>query len=179
MASRLPQEGLARSRDPYAGSQFGWYGAEPAFLLRLERNLMRIPEPVSCVEGARDLVYNVNGLVVCGDLETHNLRIVFEPDPYLSRHTGLPPCDYPSVYTDVGRPRKHNHADFGLCLWDAHDQPDRRWQHQQGMHSLVEITRRHLFCELHWWRTGGVQGGEWPVDDAPHELPAARRRGRR
>ena len=179
MASPLPHQGPARSRDPYANSPFGWYGAEPAFLLRLERNLKHIPEPVTCIEGARELIYKVKDLAVCGDLEAHNLRIVFEPDPYLARHTGLPPCDYPCIYTDVDRPRKHNHADTGLCLWEPSDPPERRWQHQLGLHSLVELPRRHLFCELHWWRTGGARRGEWPVEDAPHGLPAARKRVRR
>jgi hypothetical protein len=83
---------------------------------------------------------------------------------------GIPPCDYPRVFTDVDRPRLHQNRDGSLWLWAPHDPPDRRWWHGDGLRALVEITRRHLLCELEWWRTGGTKG-VWSIEDAPHGGP--------
>lgn len=116
------------------------------------------------------LRYRVDGLVVPGDLQHHDLRIDFGRGPLGEWALGIAPADYPSVYTSVNRPRKHANADASLCLWASYDPPERRWWHGQGLLVIVEIVRRHLLLELNWWRTGGPRGGEWPVEDAPHDV---------
>lgn len=157
----------ARGIDPYADTPFAWYGVDPVFQIRLERNMKKISEGVQRVEEASRLTYLVRDLYVPGDLQRHNLAIVFTPGP-VPWAAGIAPCDYPSVFTDVERERLHLHGDGSLCLWASYDPPERRWHHGLGLHSLVEIARRHLLFEIHWWRTGGPDDGEWPVEDAPH-----------
>lgn len=168
---------LASSRDPYAGLPFGWYGEVPAFQVRLERDLARIKGisgPVTRHLDEHQLRYEVPGLEVPGDLEIHNITIVFWPDHSLARRFGIPACDYPIVSTDVRRTRKHENSDGTLCLWAAFDPPERRWNHLQGLGTLVEVIRTHLFLEHHWLMTGGPGRGEWIIPDAPHGPPQAR-----
>lgn len=167
---------LARRRghDPYDGSPFGWYGAEPAFHVRVERGMRSIRDiagPVTSVLTDRELVYSVPGLAVPGDLERHDLTIKFHRTQLPDWTLGIARCDYPDVFTSVDRPRKHQHSYGALCLWASYDPPEQRWWHGDGLLSLVEIARAHLFLELHWWHTGGDHGGEWVVPDAPHGLP--------
>lgn len=159
-----------RGADPYLGTTSGWYGHDPVFQITLERTMNAVPEPVRRVVRANELAYLVGDLDVPGDLEAHNITIRFLPTPP-AWAAGIPPCDYPSVFTDVDRPRLHQNRDGSLCLWAPHDPPDRRWWHGDGLRALVEITRRHLLCELEWWRTGGTKGGVWPIEDAPHGGP--------
>lgn len=111
----------------------------------------------------------MQALQVPGDLKHHNIAIVFDKSP--PAWANGPAQDWPRVFTDVDRPRKHHYPDGSLCMWAPFDPSERRWHHRDGLHVLVEIARRHLFCEIHWWRTGGPEGGEWPVEDAPHGLP--------
>lgn len=143
------------------------------FHIILERTKRDIPEAAHKSQLPGALEYRVRNLVVPGDLERHNLMITFKPSPP-QWAAGIPACDYPSVFTDVDRRRLHVNGDTSLCLWAPHDPPERRWWHRDGLHSLVEIVRRHLLFEIHWSRTGGPRGGEWPVEDAPHGRSAVR-----
>lgn len=168
--------GRARYRDPYPNPDpmFGWYGAEPAFHVRLERDMAEvhgIAGPITRHLEPRVLTYKVSGLEVPGDLERHDLTIAFQRGPLGSWASGIAPCDYPAVHTSINRTRKHQNVDGSLCLWASYDPPERRWWHGEGIQALVEITRRHLLLELHWLSTGGEANGEWAVDDAPHGAP--------
>jgi hypothetical protein len=161
--------GRTLHRDPYPDSPFGWYGAEPAFQILVERNMAKvegIARPITRVQGSKTLRYEVVGLEVPGDLERHDLAIVFHCGLLGEWACGIAACDYPAVFTSVDRPRKHQNPNGSLCLWAPFDPPERRWWHGDGLKALVEIVRRHLLLELHWWRTGG----EWAVEDAPHGL---------
>lgn len=172
MTSAVPHPALrARGIDPYANTLFGWYGQEPAFQILVERNIKYIPEKVTRSEATdAELVYTVAGLDVPGDLERHNLEIKFLPiAPAWA--CGIPACDCPSVFTDIDRPRLHQNGDESLCMWAPFDPPERRWWHRDGLHALVEIARRHLLLEIHWFRTGAIRGGKWAVEDAPHGEP--------
>jgi hypothetical protein len=167
-----------RFRDPYADTTFGWYGVDPVFRVLVERNVNNVvgfePPFRRIVEDDR-LRYEFRGLEVTGDLERHDLTIDFTRGPLGLWAMGIAPCDYPSVSTNVERQRKHIHGDGSLCLWAAFDPPHRRWWHGDGLQAIVEIARRHLFYELHWWRTGGPETGEWVGDEAPHGIPQGAR----
>ena len=140
------------------------------FQIILERTIRDIPERVDRQIIETKLSYSVSELKVPGDVERHNIEISFVqvPPPWAN---GIPACDYPRVTTDVDRPRLHVNGDTSLCLWAPFDPPARRWWHRDGIHNLVELVRRHLLFEIHWWRTGGHRGGEWPFPDAPHGAP--------
>jgi hypothetical protein len=163
-----------RGTDPYATTAFGWYAHDPVFQVMLERGLRQIDDiagPVRRELADSRLSYYVPGLHVPGDPATHDLRIEFQPNPLGAWAAGIASCDYPRVFTSVARPRKHENPDGSLCLWASYDPPERRWWHGDGLRALVEITRRHLLLELHWYATGGRKRGEWAVEDAPHGLP--------
>lgn len=164
-----------RGHDPFDETEFGWYGNDPVFRIMVERNLRAVCGVGRPARGqllGDRLVYVFGDLEVPGDLARHDLKVVFRPGPLPAWASGIAACDYPSVYTSVDRPRKHFHSDGALCLWASFDPPERRWWHGDGLLPLVELARRHLFFELHWWRTGGGRGGEWLGDEAPHGVPA-------
>jgi fructose-1,6-bisphosphatase/inositol monophosphatase family enzyme len=161
--------------DPAAGPEFEWYGEDPAFRKEVEGN-------AGAVTGFDDLynwelyadrlIYLFPGLDVPGDRERHDVRIEFrrpERQPWWTY--GIDACDQPAVFTSSKRYRYHDNSEDGLCLWTPFDPPDQRWQHGDGLLTLVELTRRHLFLNLHWWRTGGLDGGEWLGKEFPHGIP--------
>jgi hypothetical protein len=160
--------------DPYADSPFGWYGVDPVFRTLVEKNLRDVTgfdAPVRISLDAYRLEYRFDGVQVPGDLDRHDLGVEFRPGTLGGWAAGFAPGDYPTVRTSVERPRKHHYPDESLCLWAPFDSPERRWWHGDGLHVLVEIVRRHLFYELHWWRTGGRKGGVWLGEEAPHGFP--------
>lgn len=54
-----------------------------------------------------------------------------------------------------------------LCIWYPHDPPERRWTADDGLLSLIEMSRVHLFKEAYWRDTG-----EWLGDEVMHRAPA-------
>jgi len=60
--------------------------------------------------------------------------------------------------------------DDALCLWYPLDPEERRWTSSKGLLDLIETVRTHLFLEHYWRLTGGEQGGQWLVEDAPHGM---------
>ncbi len=51
-----------------------------------------------------------------------------------------------------------------LCIWYPHDPPELRWVVSDGLLSLIEMTRVHLFKEAYWRETG-----EWLGDEVVHD----------
>ncbi|MFH8564630.1 hypothetical protein [Streptomyces sp. NPDC017988] len=96
----------------------------------------------------------------------------FESPPYATY--GQKPEDFPRVHAKPGAASKHRYADDdALCLWYPYDPVEHRWTSDKGLLDLIEIVRRHLFLEHYWRLTGGVHGGRWLVEDAPHGLPGS------
>lgn len=125
--------------------------------------------------GQRILVIEHTGLDVPARRDPVPVRIEFHEDP--NRNTGgLPPEDYPRVLADPGATSKHRFRDDSLCLWFPEDPEERRWKHADGLVTLLNTVRNHLFFEDHWRATGGFGGpgqreGEWLGDEAPHPVP--------
>jgi hypothetical protein len=147
-----------------------WFGIDPCFWYPLERDARRhLKEPLSVALGLDQLTYFVQGLRVPGDREPHNVRIEFHRVPPYDTY-GLAPQDYPRVFTNVRRHRKHAFpGDGALCLWFPHDPIERRWVHALGLEVLIEMTRRQLLLELEFSITG-----RWPMEDAPHDFPESK-----
>jgi len=125
--------------------------------------------------GQRILVIEHAGLDVPARRELVPVRIEFHENPNYSTH-GLSPMDYPRVLADPGAASKHRFNDDSLCLWFPGDPEERRWQHTDGLITLLNTVRNHLFFEDHWRATGGAGGpdqpaGEWLGDEAPHPVP--------
>jgi hypothetical protein len=68
-----------------------------------------------------------------------------------------------SVTADGPTRSPHRYSDGHLCMWYPDDGPDLVWQPEDGLLSLVQHARVHLFREAYWRRYG-----EWPGPEAPH-----------
>ncbi|GAA3272792.1 hypothetical protein GCM10010493_58360 [Streptomyces lavendulae subsp. grasserius] len=151
-----------------------WYGVQPAWWAPLERDARhRFGDDLRHAYGRGRLTYRLNGLDVIGEPVPAPVTVrFFDEPPYPA--FGQRPRDFPRVYAKAGAASKHRHgADDALCLWQPYDPEERRWTSSKGLLDLFEIVRTHLFME-HWWRlTGGDDGGEWLIEDAPHGLPGS------
>lgn len=140
-----------------------WYGTDPCFFYPLEWQVRaQLVEPFSYSHQSGVLRYLVHGLVVPGDQMRHDITIEFWRVPPYSTF-GLQPQDYPRVFTSVTRRRKHVFEDGSLCIWQPKDSGERRWTSDLGLLVLIEMVRRHLLLEMHWFVTR-----EWAIEDAPH-----------
>ena len=83
---------------------------------------------------------------------------------------GLLPQEFPRVHADPNVLSKHRHRDDALCLYYPETDLTCRWTPDQGLLALLNLTRDHLFFELHWRATGGHRGGTWLGPEAPHGL---------
>lgn len=54
-----------------------------------------------------------------------------------------------------------------LCIWHPDDTDEKRWVPRDGLLTLIEMTRVHLFKEAYYRETG-----EWLGEEAPHPQPA-------
>lgn len=79
----------------------------------------------------------------------------------------LPNRSTPSVATvtaDGPTESPHRYSKYELCIWHPDAQPDERWMPEDGLLSLIDHARVHLFKEAYWRETG-----RWPGPEAPHE----------
>lgn len=140
-----------------------WYGADPCFWYPLETHARReLRERYVFEYSAEVLRYRVYSLVVPGDESVHDITIEFWRDPPYNTF-GLLPQNYPRVFTNVVRPRKHAFDDDSLCIWHPQDAQSLRWTSDDGLLVLVEMIRRHLLLEIDFFFTG-----KWAIEDAPH-----------
>jgi hypothetical protein len=79
------------------------------------------------------------------------------------------------IYADGSEDSPHRYAPqrkdprSSLCVWHPEDPPDRRWVPEDGLLSLVEMVRVHLFKEA-YWREKAV----WLGEQAPHATPESK-----
>jgi len=79
------------------------------------------------------------------------------------------------VYADGPTSSPHRYAPHAkdslqrpsLCIWYPGDSAELRWVPSDGLLSLIEMTRLHLFKEAYWRETGEWLGGEVPHDQRP------------
>ncbi len=96
------------------------------------------------------------------------VTIVFHDD---GTRLELAAWDMPQVFADLGALSKHRNPDGSLCLYYPRDPIERRWHSELGLATLLELIAEHLFAEVRWRSTGGDNGGEWVLDEAPHGFP--------
>lgn len=98
----------------------------------------------------------------------------YEPrtvEMHFRRNTALPSLT--AVYADGPNESPHRYppADedhdpqqrWSLCIWHPKAIPDSRWVPDDGLLTLIELTRAHLFKEAYYRETG-----EWLGPEAPH-----------
>jgi hypothetical protein len=83
-------------------------------------------------------------------------------EPELTRVYADGPDESPHRYAPAPKDPRSS-----LCIWYPNDPPERRWVPQDGLLSLIEMTRIHLFKEAFWRETG-----EWLGEEAPHQIPS-------
>lgn len=81
----------------------------------------------------------------------------------------------PTIYADGPDESPHRYAPgrkdprSSLCIWHPYDLPERRWVPRDGLLSLIEMVRIHLFKEA-YWREKHV----WLGEEAPHRHPGSK-----
>lgn len=159
-----------------------WYGASPAWQNHLERGLrdehtghLRSERGIGLTwrDNGGWLAYLHDGLWVPGRREPVPVTVAFfERPPYACWR--LAPQDYPRVWADCGGRSKHRMSDGALCLYYPGSPCEERWTAEDGLLSLLNLVRDHLFFEDYWRRTGGEHRGIWLGNEAPHGFPAGR-----
>jgi hypothetical protein len=77
----------------------------------------------------------------------------------------------PDIYADGPVDSPHRFGPRGkdprrrLCVWYPDDPPERRWVASDGLLSLIEMIRIHLFKEAYYREKGTWLGEEAPHDD--------------
>jgi len=92
-------------------------------------------------------------------VELHFRRTATTPE--LTRVYADGPTDSPHRYAPHP---KDPGARPSLCIWYPDDPPEQRWVAADGLLSLIEMTRVHLFKEAYWRETG-----EWLGEEVSHD----------
>jgi hypothetical protein len=82
------------------------------------------------------------------------------PRPALTRVYADGPTESPHRYAPHPKDPQQRPS---LCIWYPDDPTEGRWVPSDGLLSLIEITRVHLFKEAYYRETG-----EWLGDEVPH-----------
>jgi hypothetical protein len=106
-------------------------------------------------------VYGVN--VPVAEYESRAIEMHFRRigrEPWVTRIYADGPTDSPHRYKPHTKDPLRRPS---LCIWYPDDSPSLRWVPKDGLLSLIEMTRVHLFKEAYWRETG-----EWLGEEVPH-----------
>jgi hypothetical protein len=153
------------------GAVTDWYGATVAWWAPFERDARRADGDLITIDlGIEQLIYRHVGLEVPGRLDPVPVRVEFYAKPPYDTY-GLAPQDYPRVFADPKAASPHRMPDDALCLFFPGDPAHQRWTSQHGLQALFDLTRNHLFYELHWRATAEKV---WLGPEAPHGFTRGR-----
>lgn len=111
--------------------------------------------------GRGEVAYEVK--VSIPEYEDRTIEMVFlatTSEPRLLRVYADGPAGSRHRYAPREKDRKRRSS---LCIWHPDDPPELRWVPEDGLLSLIEATRVHLFKEAYSRETA-----DWPGDEAPH-----------
>ena len=91
-------------------------------------------------------------------IEMHFRRTSAEPA--LTRVYADGPAGSPHRYAPHPKDRRQRPS---LCIWYPSDPTEQRWVPSDGLLSLIEMTRIHLYKEAYFRETG-----EWLGEEVPH-----------
>lgn len=133
--------------------------------LRFERPASAVYPGLRCQPTGRRryarVVYSVK--VPVAEYEPREIELHFRrttAKPHLTRVYADGPADSPHRYTPHA---KDPLARPSLCMWYPDDPRDQRWVAADGLLSLIEMTRVHLFKQAYWRETG-----EWLGEEVSH-----------
>lgn len=98
--------------------------------------------------------------VAVADYEPRLIEMHFRrtsAEPALTRVYADGPTESPHRYAPDLKDRRKR---LSLCIWHPSDPADQRWVPTDGLLSLIEMTRIHLFREAYWRETGEWLGAE-------------------
>lgn len=119
------------------------------------------PSLTSPLRPRGDILYDVD--VQIDVYEPRHLQILVArgtPKPSLRAVYADGPTDSPHRYKPRAKDRNQRPA---LCIWTPGDPPDERWLPDDGLLSLIEHARVHLFKEAYW-----REHGEWLGEETFH-----------
>lgn len=134
--------------------------------LRFETPAQReYPRIKRTFEGHRQAAHVVYRLSVpVPEYESRAIELRFHrttTQPQFARAYADGPTDSPHRYAPHRQDRQRRSA---LCVWYPKDPPELQWVPGDGLLSLIDLTRIHLFKEAYWRETG-----EWLGPEAPHD----------
>jgi hypothetical protein len=137
--------------------------------LRFEKGVRDLfPDLTRRPVGSRKYARIAYGLTVpVADYEPRKIELRFPkttPEPSPARIYADGPEASPHRYGPTPKDPR-----LALCVWYPEDPPERRWVWQDGLLSLVEMVRIHLFKEA-YWREKAV----WLGEEAPHSGPESK-----
>lgn len=100
------------------------------------------------------------------EYEDRSIELVFPRTiarPEFCRVYADGPTESPHRYRASDRDKRGRSS---LCVWHPDDPPELRWVPEDGLLSLIEMTRLHLFKEAYWRETG-----DWPGEESSHPSP--------
>jgi hypothetical protein len=71
----------------------------------------------------------------------------------------------PSAFVDGPTDSPHRYDDGSMCMYHPRDPEALRWVPTDGLASLIDVVRTHLFQEEEY-----RHGLPWPGDEAPHVM---------
>jgi hypothetical protein len=111
--------------------------------------------------GRGEVAYEVK--VSVPEYEDRTIEMVFlstTSEPRLLQVYADGPTGSRHRYGPREKDRRHRSS---LCIWHPDDPPQHRWVPEDGLLSLIEAARVHLFKEAYARETA-----DWPGDEAPH-----------
>lgn len=146
----------------------GWYGLQPAWQIPLEATARREHGGRLRLDIRPDHIAYKVPIEVPGRRHPVSTAIAFyRRPPY--RCWGLPPEEYPRVYSAPGETSPHRMPeDDALCLYYPLAPAEERWRPVDGLLALLDLVRNHLFFEDYWRATGALRGGIWLGSEQPH-----------
>lgn len=111
--------------------------------------------------GRGEVAYEVR--VSIPEYKDRTIEMIFfstTPEPSLLRIYADGPTGSLHRYAPRDKDRQQRSS---LCVWHPEDPPELRWVPGDGLLSLIEATRMHLFKEAYSRETA-----DWPGDEAPH-----------
>ncbi len=150
-----------------------WYGLQPWWQVWLEAGARTEHGTDFRLDLQLDRIIYRLPVEVPGRRAPVEVRIEFHQRPPYDCY-GLPPEEYPRVFAapDVTSPHRMP-TDHALCLYYPKSPPGQRWRPTNGLLSLIDLTRDHVFLEDYWRTTGGERGGIWLGAEASHGFPQA------
>lgn len=130
-----------------------WFGDERALVI-FERGCRSAYPDFKRSRQIQSEGLSYNGVTLVTGYESRRVRLLF-PKGFTPESVRI------SVDGPIDSP--HRYAGNTLCIWYPRDNPERKWVHDDGLITLLDLVSLHLFKEAYWRETD-----RWLGDEVPH-----------